>query len=390
MDIEARIRRRRRRDADARLVLDYESLAPVTHVAEPVDRGPFLERLLDHLDPVFDGALPGNAYVWGPKGTGKSAVLTALVDRLRALPRGSESVIHTATRAEETTTPAFVYLDARRAGSEFGFYHALLDGLLEESVPEHGVGTETLRDRLREYLVDRDVVVVIDHVGEPATVDREAVLDLLDPLSGGVRWICVGREAPDAGGWAAAADASVEVAAYRPEVLVDVLMDRASTGLARRALDHAAARDVATWASGNAHDALAALFVAADAAATAGRSRIEPQDVEAGQADVPRDGAVLGRVLALPDTRRAVLRELVGLDEDDRRSVTSTAEAVAASGRVDLSASTVERFLYEMAEAGVLRREENREAGSQGRPPSRIVPRFSPTVFRRLYDLREP
>lgn len=386
MDIESRISRRRRGGAGG-VILDYGDLSPVTHRPEPSDRGPLLERLLDHLDPVFDGDLPGNAYVWGPQGAGKSAVLSALFGRLRDLPDHTESVIHTATRAQPASTPAFVSLDLRDAASEFGLYHGLLDGLVDEPVPEHGVGTDDVRARLVARLADRPAVAVLDHVDEPATLDRSALLDLLEPLSS-LRWICAGRGSPDEDGWAASADSAIEVPAYRRQVLVDVVMDRASAGLSTRTLDHDQAREIADWADGNAHDALAALFVAADAAAVAGRDRIEPVDVATGIADVPRPSASLGRVLAVPPNRQSVLRELVRLDSADRATVTAATDAVAASDRIDLSAGTVKRFLYELAESGVLARRENRETTGQGRPPSRVEPRFPPTVFARLYDLR--
>lgn len=390
MDIDARIRRRRRRDDPDRLVLDYETLAPVTHVEDPTDRGPVLERLLDHLDTVFDGDRPTNAYVWGPAGGGKSAVTTALFDHLARLPRRTDSVIHTSTRAQNPRTPAFVTLDVREADSEFGFYHAILDDLVEESVPKHGIGTEPLLDRLRTSLADAGhAVVLVDHLDEPASLTREAVLDLFEPIDHATNWICVGQSAPEGSRWATVADETIEVPSYEEHVLVDLLMARASEGLSQRALDHAHARTIAKWADGDAHDALAALFVAADAAAGAGRDHVTGPDVEVGMGDVPRTGVSLGRVLALPVNRQTVLRELVGLDDAERTSVSATTEAIAASTRVDLSAGTVKRFLYEMAESGVLVREENREADRQGRPPSRVEPCFPPTVFARLYDLRE-
>ena len=164
-------------------------------------------------------------------------------------------------------------------------------------------------------------------------------------------------------------------------------MNRASEGLARGTFEHARARSVADWADGNAHDALAALTVAADAAAAAGRDRITAVDVETGVQDVPRPSVELGRVLALPANRQAVLRVLVGLDEEARTSVSATTDAIAGAPRIDLSRGTVKRFLYEMAESGILAREENRSSGGQGRPPSRVEPRFPPTLFRILYDL---
>jgi hypothetical protein len=63
MDLIDRIRRRQRDHTADRLGRDYAPLSSATHVTEPDGRGLLLERLLDLLDPVFDGGLPTNAYV---------------------------------------------------------------------------------------------------------------------------------------------------------------------------------------------------------------------------------------------------------------------------------------------------------------------------------------
>ncbi|WP_276271785.1 Cdc6/Cdc18 family protein [Haloarcula litorea] len=390
MDIEARIRRRRRRDGQPRLVEDYESLSPVSHVDEPADRGPVLERLLDQLDPVFDGRLPPNVYLSGPPGSGKSAVVTALFTHLERLPSESRAVIHTSTRAQTPTSPAFVYVDARETASEFAFYHAILDELVEESVPEHGIGTSTLRSRLHDLLDGSrsGVVVAVDHVDEAGSLAETELVDLFAGLPSTVSWLAIGRVDPAESRLTEYTATAIEVEPYNRQMLVDVLMTRASAGLAQQALDHGIARDIADWADGNAHDALAVLFDATDRANTAGRTQLTEADVSAAIESMPRPCVSLGVVLALPANRQAVLRELVDLDEGDRESVTATTAAIAGSSRVDLSAATVKRFLYEMAEDGVVERVQSERPDGQGRPPSRVVPRFPPAVFRRLYDLR--
>jgi Cdc6-like AAA superfamily ATPase len=166
-------------------------------------------------------------------------------------------------------------------------------------------------------------------------------------------------------------------------------MTRASSGLARQAFDHSLAREVADWADGNAHDALAALFVAADLANRADRTRITESDVDAALSEIPRPSVSLCHVLALPANRQTVLRRLVDLDSADRASVTATTEAISADPGVDLSASTVKRYLYEMAEVGIVERVQSEVNHQKGRPPSRVELRFPPTAFRRLYDLRQ-
>jgi Cdc6-like AAA superfamily ATPase len=392
MDLKARIRRRQRGGAEARLVLDYDAISPVAHVEEPVGRGPVLELLLDYLDPVFTGELPPNAYVWGPAGAGKSAVVTALFGGLQSQLSRSGSVIHTSTRAATATTevPAFVYVDSRAARSDFALYHAVLDALLDERVPEKGVGTDTLRSKLRDALrpLSERLVLVVDHVGEPDAPGLDDIRELVDHVTDSVAWIAVGRTPPDELSVQLPPE-RIEVPAYRDHALVDILTARASDGLAQRALSHEQSREIANWAAGNAHDGLAALFGAADCASEAGRQRIHNEDLTTGIVDVPRPCASLGRVLALPPNRQQVLRALVELPETDRETVDSATDAIVDSPRIDLSAGTVKRFVYELAEADIVERVREDSTNGHGRPPSRVEPRFATRVFRRLHDLQQ-
>jgi len=391
MDIEARIRRRQRRDSEPRLIQDYDSLSPVSHVEDPADRGPVLERLLDHLDPVFNGSLPANAYVYGPDGAGKSAVVTALFSHLQKLPTENRGIIHTTTRAQSPMSPAFVYIDTRETSSEFAFYHAVLDSLVEENIPKHGIGTETLKSRLHNRLSNSQigVVVAVDHVGEPRSTSESDLIELFSGLPSNVSWLAIGRLDRSDTELTNYTDEAIRVNRYQQQMLVNVLMTRGSVGLAQQALEHKLAGKIATWAEGNAHDALAALFIATDRASEVGRTRITEPDVEAAFEEMPQPCVPLGVVFALPDNRQAVLRQLIDLGPEERSSVTATTEAIGGSSAVDLSAGTVKRFLYEMAEAGVVERVQTEARGGQGRPPSRVEPRFPPTVFRRLYDLAE-
>ncbi|ERH13739.1 MAG: hypothetical protein J07HB67_02784 [halophilic archaeon J07HB67] len=111
MDIETRVRRRRTAGDDGGLI-DLEAFSPVTHVSEPSSRGPTLERLLDHLDPALDGRLPPNAYVHGPFGAGKTAVVRALFDYLATLSTEQNGAFHTTTPGVDH--PGAVVRDGRR------------------------------------------------------------------------------------------------------------------------------------------------------------------------------------------------------------------------------------------------------------------------------------
>jgi Cdc6-like AAA superfamily ATPase len=391
MDIDARIKRRQRTDEEPRLIRDYDSLSPVAHVEEPSNRGPLLEQLLDHLDPVFHGSLPPNAYVYGDAGSGKSATVTALFAHLERQSEESRSAIHTSTRAAPLTFPEFVHVDLRETTSEFAFNHRVLDALADEPVPDHGISTAELRERLHAMLGSSrtGAVVAVDHVDDPEAIDAGDLVDLFAGLPSNVSWLAVGRGDPEGTTLTRYTATSVRVDRYRREVLVDILMARASAGLAQGALDHDLARRIAGWADGNAHDALTALFVAADLADRADRTRVTEGDVAAAIDEIPRPSVPLGRVLALAANRQLVLRRLVDLDPADRASVTDTTEAISADTAVDLSPGTVKRFLYEMAEVGIVERVQSERRDGKGRPPSRVELRFPPTAFRRLYDLHD-
>lgn len=387
MDLEARIRRRQRRDGEPRLILDYEALSPTSHVEEPVNRGPILERLLNYLDPVFDGKLPPNAYLHGPKGSGKSAVVTALFTHFNRLSTERRPVIYTSTRVQSPMSPVFVYVDARRTPSEFAFYHAVLDALVEERPPESGIGTRTLKSRLHGVLGGSrvGVVVAIDHLGEPGTLAEEAFVDLFAGLPSNASWLAIGRSPPSETVLTTYTAESIRMEAYQRQILVDVLMTRASNGIAQRALSHGVARDVADWADGDAHDALAALFGAADEATANDHDAITSADVDAGTEAVPRPCISLGRVVALPANRQRVLRRLLDLDVEERSSVQAASERISET--VDLSTATVKRILYELSEDGITRRVTAERVDGKGRPPSRLEPCFPTAVFERLYAL---
>jgi len=388
MNLDARINRRQR-DA-AGLVFDEKLLSPVAHVADPVSRGPVLETLLDYLDPVLDGDLPPNAYIWGPAGAGKSAVVTALFTHLRPRPSALGAIVHTATRSRpgRDRSQSFVYVDARAATTDFGLYHAILDGVVEESVPTQGVRTDALLAQLRDALSppSRRAVVAVDHVGESDTYSLSALAETLAPLDDDLAWAAIGRDHPT--------DLDrrppvtrFEVPAYDTQTLTDIVTSRAMAGLDARALTHRQCRAIAAWADGNAHDALAALFAAADRAADRGRSRIDEADIDRARDSIPRPSVPLAQVLTLAPNRQRVLAALLDVEADNCSSVEATAAAVAAD--VDLSAGTVKRYLYEFADDGIVERVRT-DGSTSGRPPSRVEPRFPTRVFRRLHQQREP
>lgn len=378
MDLADRIARRRSARSGEGVFVDRNVVSPVAHRPEPVGRGPVLEQLLDALDDVFDGGLPPDMAVVGPHGSGTSAVVTALFGALNGVLGGANRTIGTTTRAgSDESVTWFVTVDARWTRSEFAFYRDVLSVLSSSDVPESGVGTDELRDRLAAQLdrYDRRVVVAVDHHDEPEALTYVRVRELLAPVAESVAVVLVGSDAPSR-----LKGPTIEVPGYRYHELVDVVTERASAGLAAGAIDHESTRDLAAWADGNAHDALAALFGAAALATENEGERIDETHLERAMADVPDDGVHVGRALSLPETRQRVLHELIVL-EPTERPIREVAAAVAA--RSPLTAGTVERFLYELADYGVIERVPLPSEGG-GRRPSTVEPRFPTIAFREL------
>ncbi|MFC7203560.1 Cdc6/Cdc18 family protein [Haloferax namakaokahaiae] len=385
MRLEDRIDRRRNGRTHRRIVNDLAVLNPTAHLSEPIGRGQTLERLLDHFDPVFDGNIPPHGYVHGPKGAGKSAVVTALFEQLSRAGPSPRGAIHTTTRTSGRPTTSFCYVDARAASTPFGLLHDTLDSLTELDVPSQGIGVEDLRERLTEALsYDHHAVVAVDHVAEADTYPAHEAIDMLASVTPHLSVLAVGRDPPSV------VDSSVEtiaVPAYDRHTLVDILVERASDGIARSALAHESTTEIASWAEGDAHDALSALYGAATLAADDDAELIDASHVAAGIDAVPEDSCSLGRVLALPETRQRVLREFVRFTEDERESVTAATAALAHAPSVDLSTATIKRVLYELSDIGVVRRVADEDSvDGPGRPATRPVPNFPTLVFRHLFD----
>ena len=385
MDIDERIERRLRNTRESGIVHDLESLSPVSHLETPVGRRARIEQLLDLLDPAFVGSLSPSIYVSGPKGSGKSAVVSALFARLVERSSRTHGAIQTSTRAVEPDLPLFAYVDVRGASTRFQLYQDTLAAVSDGPIPEHGVGTDELADRFAAQLGGRcGAIVAVDHTDEPDTPTAATVAEWLTDVDEHVVPICLGRQPASEIDWTP--DRTVEFEAYRRHVLVELLTSRLSSGVVRDAFSHDQVRQIAEWGSGDAHDALAAAMGAAVTAERAEVRTVRAGDLDAGIAAVPRPSASLGRVLALPASRQRILYELVRLDPEDRASVGAATTAIARTDAVELSESTLRRVLYELADVGLLDRVRAERESGKGRPPSRLVPQFPTLAFTELYE----
>ena len=382
MDLAERIARRRRQATEDRLVVDWDALNPVVHLPEPVGREALFEALFDAVDPVFDETLPSNVYVWGPPGSGKSAIVSALIPTLKEV-LSRHWPVYTATRGgTEQSGIRFVYIDARQASSRFRLYRQTLDAIRTGTVPQRGIGTEELYEQLRRELsVFEGALIAVDHLEESNTPSIDEISDAFEGLEK-ISWMGIGRTPPDELA-AAPPTAQVHIPPYCYE-LVDILTVRATRGLSQN-LNHVHARRLTEWADGNAHDALGALLVAAANATNAGRTRIRAEDVDRGIEEIPSDGIPVGRLVALSENERTIIRKLLERPRDDARTIDALAGDIAEQS--ELTSSTVKRLLYELAQNDILSRvqvsPDNRVVG---RKPSKVTPNFSQTLFEHLHE----
>lgn len=377
MDLSERIARRQQTTASQSLITHENALNPAAHLPEPIGRGAILEQLLDAVGPVFEGDIPEDIAVCGPSGAGKSAIVTALFTHLNDSFTETDGSIGTTTRSGSAApTAQFAYVNTRQIDSTFQFYHAILDTVSPDPVPRRGIGTDELKDRLESAISgSRPVCIAVDHIEDGAFSVDEAI-ELVEPIESSVGLLVIANKEID--DWTGQ---QVEVPGYRPHSLVDLLTERASYGLASGSISHGLARQVANWADGDAHDALAALFGAAIHAQKNANERITTADITAGIDAVPEESVQTGRVLALPENRRKVLVELLSVGPE---AVTISEVAEAIGRRTDLSPNTVQRFLYELAEEGILKRTVVNRSGSDGRRPTTVIPCFPTLVFQRL------
>jgi Cdc6-like AAA superfamily ATPase len=381
MDLAERISRRRVSSTTEGIVASWEQLDPTVHLDEPVGRGSVFEQILDTLETLFNDEIPPNLAVHGPKGSGKSAILTSLLSKLADEFAESRSRRYMATRGGDMRDRVrFAYIDARRASSRHKLYHSVLEYLTGEPVPERGVGTDDLRERIEGELAGTPgAVVAVDHADERDAVGYEE-LDSLQGL-GDVSLITTGRGDPEAF-TPGRVVAEISVPAYRTHDMIDLLTVRANHGLTS-GITHAQARRITEWAEGDAHDALVALFTAAVSARESGHTKLHDSDIRLALERSPRGGVSLGRVFALSESQQTVLETLLDLPEGSRGNIETTARAVAANS--SLTQTTVRRFLYELADEAVLRKVPT--DGDGGREV-RLEPQFSVTVFTQLRRLQ--
>lgn len=162
-------------------------------------------------------------------------VVTTLFDHPVCVSSVSSVAIHTTTRVQATFVPRSVYADARKTTSTFTFRYAVPNTLVDESVLEQDIKIEVLQSRFKDALDSpkTGTVVAVDHLEKSEMLDGEALISLYAGPPSKVSWLAVGRTPSDETVLTDYATGVIRFEPYQGQVLVDVLMMRASAARSR-------------------------------------------------------------------------------------------------------------------------------------------------------------
>jgi Cdc6-like AAA superfamily ATPase len=213
-----------------------------------------------------------NLFLYGPSGSGKSAVIRQVLDETR-----KDAVTVNCFECKTLQTVLEHVLAELRLSKGL---RSIKNGLLD--LPK--ASTTHNKERLHRYLKENCLILVLEEIDRTVPKIREEMLynlcelenltliftaqdkDALEELDERVR----SRVNP----------VEIEFAPYTPEQIEEILCERAEFGLAKGSCDEEALRTVAEIAAGNARSAIGILERLALLAECAGKDRITRQDVE--------------------------------------------------------------------------------------------------------------
>jgi cell division control protein 6 len=236
-----------------------------------------------------------NVLITGPSGAGKTCTTRSLLSQI------------------DTDSPlATAYVNCGQIGTRHGILCEVLDAIGSGIVHRQSTPRDVVIKRLGEALEETGAVIVLDEADHS---DDLAVVDDCLRLPHASTCIIAHEEAAIFESVREATASRLRNAKqltfdpYSVDELADILEERARVGLADGAVDRMQLETIADQAAGNAHEAIGALYAAAECAQQRGASTM-PDDCLQDALDIARQRLRERRIEYLTDQQRALF-ELV-------------------------------------------------------------------------------
>jgi cell division control protein 6 len=250
-----------------------------------------LRRIANILAPILQGQRGSNIFVYGQTGTGKTAVVRFVLDRLQA-------------RAKQEGLPAIAcYINCRVAGTEYRVLAALEQSLGIE-VPFTGLATTEVLTRFKQTLESKKLflVVTLDEVDSLVKIHGDTLLYHLTRINENLtksRVSIIGvsndlhfKERLDPRVLSSLSEEEIVFKPYTAPELLDILVDRIKIAFVEGVVDPSALSLCAAEAAGehgDARRALDLLRVAGEVAEREGSGRILDVHIRKAQKKIEED-----------------------------------------------------------------------------------------------------
>jgi len=212
------------------------------------------------LSPMKKGQAPLNAWLYGPTGSGKTALARTV----------------TRDMCGDSTSRFAFYVNCWERGSLYQVVQAIAESL--KVLGADAQDTNVKLERIMQVIKERPVVVILDDIDRVAPSERERIIyGLLNLPKTGV--VCIANKKEtlfslEERTRSRLSPVVVEFRAYSQQEMEEILFGRAKNALALDAWNEGVLRQIAQSAGGDARTALEALRQAAVASESAGENRI--------------------------------------------------------------------------------------------------------------------